>query len=252
MPTTNPWIICHKPNPSAHVRLFCFAYAGGGASVYRAWADKLPSHIEVCAIQLPGRERRLREAPFTRLVPLVKTLAEVMRPYLNMPFVFFGHSLGSLISFELIRELRRQQAPTPLHFFASGRRAPQMPQRTTVMHDLPEDRFIEELRDYNGTPEAVLQHQELMELFLPILRADFAVNETYVYTPQTPLDCPLTAFGGWQDATVKHYEVAAWQEQTRAQFKLHMLPGGHFFLQSAQHQLFEVLLRSDTLRLDNF
>lgn len=227
--------------------MFCFPHAGGGASAYRAWPDALPSHIEICAIQPPGRERRLSERPFTRLSALIPVLADAIRPYLNKPFVFFGHSMGSLTSFELAHELQRRQGPTPLHLFASGRRAPQTPQRTRIIHHLPEPAFIKELRHYNGTPEAVLQNRELMELFLPLLRADFALNETYVYTPKEALDYPLTAFGGWQDATVNHQEVAAWKEQTSAQFKLHMLPGDHFFLNSAQHQLFKLLLQSDTL-----
>ena len=249
MPKNSPWFICRKPNPNAYVRLFCFPFAGGGASIYRQWPDLLPSYIEVWAIQLPGRERRMREAPFTRLTSLVNTLAQEIRPYLDMPFVFFGHSMGALISFELTRELYRQQAALPLHLFVSGRRAPQMPQRTKEMHRLPDAQFVDELRNYNGTPEAVLQNKELMELFLPLLRADFAVNETYTYQPEPLLDCPLTAFGGWQDKTVNHYEVAAWQEQTSSKFKLHMLPGGHFFIQSQQKQLFQLLLQYDALRL---
>src|SRR6185295_11175567 len=92
-------------NPNARLRLFCFPYAGGGASAYRGWATALPSDLEVCPVQLPGRESRLREAPFTRPEPLIQTLADVLEPHLDLPFVLFGHSMGGMISFELSREL---------------------------------------------------------------------------------------------------------------------------------------------------
>jgi medium-chain acyl-[acyl-carrier-protein] hydrolase len=121
------WVLCPKPNPQARLRLFCFPYAGGGASRFRLWPDFLPPEVEVCAIQYPGREARLGESPFTQLSPLVQTLASALRLYLNLPFVFFGHSLGALACFELARQLRRQGQPEPLHLFVSGRRAPQVP-----------------------------------------------------------------------------------------------------------------------------
>src|SRR2546427_5678317 len=97
----NPWIVCHKPNPQARLRLICFPYAGGGASVFRMWANDLPPEVEVCSVQLPGRENRLREPTFTHLTPLVHTVAPILCPYLHLPFAFFGHSLGALIGFEL-------------------------------------------------------------------------------------------------------------------------------------------------------
>ncbi len=103
----NNWVACAKPNPQAKLRLFCFHYAGGGASVFRGWRDSLPQSVEVCAIELPGRGMRLRESPFTQLEPLVQHLASTLLPYLDKPFAFFGHSMGGLVSFELTRLLRR-------------------------------------------------------------------------------------------------------------------------------------------------
>ena len=181
-------------------------------------------------MQLPGRENRLRDLPFGRLSPLVQVLEQALRPYLDKPFFFFGHSMGSLVSFELARQLRRQKAPEPLHLFVSGRAAPQIPHQDPPIHQLADAAFVEALRRYNGTPEAVLQNRELMDLFLPLLRADFAVNETYVYTPEAALNCPISAFGGLQDTEVSREDLAGWRNQTNSTFTLRMFSGDHFFL----------------------
>jgi medium-chain acyl-[acyl-carrier-protein] hydrolase len=149
--------------------------------------------------------------------------------------------MGALVSFELTRLLRQQNEISPVHLFVSGRRAPQIPDPKPPIHALPELEFIEELRRLNGTPEAVLENAELMQLLLPILRADFTVLETYVYTHQPPLDCPITVFGGLQDQEANPDELEAWREQTSASFSLQMFPGDHFFINSDRLLLMEVL-----------
>lgn len=242
MVTTNCWLTCPKPNPQAHLRLFCFPYAGAGASAFRSWVDKLSLlNVEVCAVQLPGRETRLRESPFTRISPLVEALARVLLPYLDLPFAFFGHSMGALVSFELARQLRRQQSPSPLHLFVSSRRAPQLPNPYSSIHHLPDAAFIKELYRYNGTPQAVLEDPELRLLFLPLLRADLAVNETHVYTPEAPLNCSISAFGGLEDREASRNELDAWRVQTSKTFTLRMFPGDHFFLKKERDALLQVI-----------
>lgn len=243
MPTTasSTWITCPRPNPQAQLRLFCFPYAGGAASTFYVWSDNLPREVEVCPVQLPGRENRLGESLFARMGPLLEALLPAIQPYLDRPFAFFGHSLGATISFELARKLRTQNGPEPLHLFVSGSRAPQLPDPDPPIHHLPDEEFIAGLRRFNGTPEAVLQHAELMELFLPILRADLALHETYVYTTSEPLDCAVSAFGGLEDEKVSRDDLAAWQEQTRGTFKLRMFPGDHFFLRSARSHLLQAV-----------
>lgn len=223
--------------------MFCFPYAGGGASAYRGWAASLPNDLEVCPVQLPGRESRLRDQPFEKPEPLIQGLADALQPWMDMPFVFFGHSMGGMISFELSRELRRRGKTLPLHIFVSGRRAPQQPAREEPIHDLPEPEFIEKLRELNGTPEEVLQHAELMKLLVPVLRADFAVNETYTYTEEEPFDFGISAFGGLGDVEVTKDDVENWRVHTRGRFRLRMLPGDHFFLHSAKDLITEAIAR---------
>lgn len=234
--TPNPWLSCPKPNPAASVRLFCFPYSGAAASVYYPWADLLPPAIEVCPVQLPGHGTRLREPLATRLAPQVEALAAGLAPAFDRPFAFFGHSMGALLSFELARTLRRQGRPGPMHLFVSGHGAPHLPDRNPPLHALPDDQFVAKLRELNGTPEEVLRHQELLQLLTPILRADFAVCETYVYQPEPPLDCPISAYGGLGDGYVNRDELAAWQAQTTGRFSLRMFPGDHFYLNNPSNR----------------
>ena len=228
----NSWVAFPVPNPRARLRLFCFPYAGGGTAIYRSWITQLPSDIEVCPVRLPGREDKLREPPYTRLFPLVQMLFNVLKPYMDVPFAFFGHSMGALIGFELARELRRQNCVEPVHFFVSGRRAPHLPDSDSPIHNLPEAEFIEELKSLNGTPDAILQDPELMKLFLPVLRADFSILETYIYTTELPLNCSITTFGGSRDHKANQKDLSAWREQTSRNFMQNMFPGDHFFFQS--------------------
>lgn len=239
--TSSAWVRPPQPNPQARLRLFCFPYAGGGASVYRLWPEALPAQIEVCPVQLPGREGRMQEAPFTRLVPLVQTLARVLRPYLDIPFAFFGHSLGALISFELARQLRRQVDLSPVRLFMAACSAPQLSNPGPPIHQLPEAAFVAELRRLDGTPELILEDPNLLDLFLPLLRADFELYETYTYLAEAPLDCPLSAFGGLQDRRVDRGALAAWRDQTTGDLSLRMFPGNHFFLESDRWLLLQAV-----------
>ncbi|MEC4814646.1 MAG: beta-ketoacyl synthase N-terminal-like domain-containing protein [Scytonema sp. PMC 1069.18] len=240
---TNLWVTRPKPNPQASLRLFCFPYAGSGASIFYSWLEELPNNIELLPIQLPGREDRLGETPFNRLKPLIETLIPQLSSYLDAPFVFFGHSLGALIAFELARELRKQNLPTPVQLFVSGSRAPQVPDLDAPIHKLPEPKFLESLRRLNGTRDEVLQNPEVMQLFLPALRADFAILETYFYSTQEPLNCPITALGGKEDSRVNPEQLAAWREQTHSEFSIKMFPGDHFFLHSDRTLVLQTIVQ---------
>jgi surfactin synthase thioesterase subunit len=206
----------------------------------------LPVDIEVYSIQIPRREGRPWEPLFHRLEPLIQTFARTLEPYLDMPYAFFGHSLGALIGFELIRTLSREGVPSPLHLFVSAHAAPQLQDSCRMLHQLSDSDLMREIRQLNGTPAEILESDELMTLFLPALRADIAINETYVYTPALPLHCPISAFGGWQDGIVSHESLAAWRDQTYGPFSLRMFPGDHFFLHGMQKSLLHALTRDLT------
>jgi medium-chain acyl-[acyl-carrier-protein] hydrolase len=232
----NPWLACPRPDPQAVVRLFCFPYSGAGASIFYSWSSMLPPLIQVCPVQFPGRGSRLAEPPFKRLLLLVQAAAEALLPYLDKSFAFFGHSMGALVSFELARHLSRQHGLSPVHLFVSGHNAPHIPDREPPIHALPEPEFVAKLRQLNGMHQGILENPELMQLVLPILRADFTACETYVYRADSPLECPISALGGLRDEYVTRDGLEAWREQTSASFYLRMFPGDHFYL-NADHQL---------------
>ena len=236
-PSSNPWIAFRKPRPQARLRLFCFPYAGGGASIYRSWQEGLPEEIEICAVQPPGRENRLSEERILRVQPLAAAITEAVGPLLDLPFAFFGHSLGAVVAYETALRLRETGATTPLAIIVSARRAPGVPPPDEEpTYKLPPDEFRAKLEELEGTPRAVLEHPELMELMEPLLRADFELNDTYEPSASgaTPLECPVTAFGGLEDSDVEREHLEPWQKISQGQFRLRMFAGGHFFLHELQ------------------
>lgn len=237
------WVTFPKQNLKANLRLFCFPYAGGKATSFRGWENSFPSNIEVCPIELPGRGTRMMEEPFTEFSQLIPELTKGILPYLNKPFAFFGHSMGSIVSFEVAHLLEQKYGLSPVHLFVSGRGAPHIPIGNKQIHKLAETDFIEELRHLNGTPEAVLENTELMQLLLPTLRADFTLVENYLYTPRNMLGCTISAFGGLQDSKVSIAKLEAWRQQTTTDFSIQMFPGDHFFLHSAEQLLLKSLSR---------
>lgn len=237
----SPWFSVLKSNPGASLRLFCFPYAGGGGLAYRPWVDALPASVEVCVINLPGRGSRPREASYTRIEPLVENLSDAFLTVLDRPYAFFGHSMGALVSFECARRLRGATKWSLEHLFVSGSAAPQLPITREPVHTLPTPELIERLRTLEGTPREILEHEELMEMMLPILRADFSICDTYKYEPGLPLDCPLSALGGLGDLDIPREKLEAWETQTTNSFKVRMFQGGHFFLHSARPLLLRIL-----------
>lgn len=238
---TAKWLQIPKPDTNAKYRLFCFPYSGAGASVYQFWPPLLPE-VEVCAIQLPGRESRRLETPLTAVGDVILPVLNEIAPYLDKPFALFGHSLGALIAFELARHLHDEGSVIPLHLFVAAKRAPHMPDPAPPIHELPDREFVEGLCErYNGIPKEVLQEEDLMQMLLPALRADLTMNETYVYSNGTRLDCPITACGGLQDVSSSRNALEGWRLQTTGLFKLHMFPGDHFFLKTARVPLLRLV-----------
>ena len=238
---TSPWIV-RKARPGARLRLFCFPYSGGGAAAFRGWGDAMPG-IDVCVVQAPGREARLREAPFVAMEPLVTEIVKAIRPMLDPPFAFFGHSLGGFVAYETARALRREGAPMPRHLFAGGVPAPHLHVVDAPIHGYPDPQLMDELRRYQGTPEDVLQNEELMTLLLPLLRADFTIYETYRHEAEPPLDLPITALGGLEDADASREDLDAWRAHTSKGFVLRMFPGNHFFLHTMRTRLLGAVLQ---------
>jgi medium-chain acyl-[acyl-carrier-protein] hydrolase len=251
MSATTPWIVGGRTNPNARCRLFCLPHSGSGASQFAPWRNFLPPILDICPIQLPGRENRLREAPLTRIQQIAEILAGELMPYLDRPYLLYGYSVGALIAFELARELRRKNVDPAISLFALARPAPHLEQTRYPLHQLPDEMFVTELtRRFNGMSPAILQDRELMELLLPTLRADVTALETYVYHEETPLDCSIRAYGGSLDSTTTEDELRAWGLHTKSSFNLEILPGNHFFIRSNQQSIFQAI--SKGISAENF
>ncbi|MEU7830204.1 thioesterase domain-containing protein [Nonomuraea sp. NPDC049129] len=210
--------------------LFCLPHAGGGASAYRAWQHRLPG-VAVLPVQPAGRENRLREPPYERMAPLVADLADVILAEVSggRRYAVYGHSLGALVSFELLREIRRRGGPAPVHLFVSGCVAPHRSfDDGPPVRGMSSSELVELLRKLGGTPDWLLNDPSVLEMILPAMQADFSVKETYTYYPEPPLDVPITALPSTDDPRAGRELVAAWREQTTGRFDLHTYVGGHF------------------------
>ena len=237
--TAGPWIAVQDRRPRPAVRLFCLPWAGGGASAYATWRTGFRDDVQVCPIELPGRQKRWREPAYQRIEPLAEALGDALAGELDTPYALFGHSMGALVAFELARTLRRRGLPAPLALFASGGFAPHLGWTKPKIHDQPDAVVVERLRALGGLPDEAFAEPELLELLLPTIRADFAVCETYSYRAEGPLNCSIVAYAGADDHEVPPARVAPWREHTSGSFEMQVLPGGHFFLETAREQLLE-------------
>ncbi|MGO9271199.1 MAG: thioesterase II family protein [Terriglobia bacterium] len=237
------WVAYRRPKPRARLRLFAFPFGGGGASSYRNWHDSFGEEIDVCPIQIPGREGRVSETAFTQIQPLIDALADGLDYYSDLPFVFFGHSMGALICYELVRRLIRDDRMLPARIFVSGCRAPRDMPHDRTRHQLADSAFTEELRRL-GTPSPVLENSDMMAYLMPILRADFELVDTYRYSPGPQIDSAITAFGGTEDSEVSEEGLNGWRAETSGDFRLTMFPGDHFYILDSSGPLIEAI-RSD-------
>lgn len=235
--TQKAWLTIPSPQATAPIRLFAFPYGGGGPSIFAQWPRWLPREIEVCAVQMPGRDARLGEAPLTRWSEAIPQLVAALTPWMDRPYALFGHSLGAVLAFEVAHALPASARSRLLHLFVSGRRAPHLPADETLALDLPDHVIVEELKRLAGTPGEILESAEMMEVYLPLLRADFTLSETYAYQARGPLRVPLSAYGGATDAEVPSADVAAWRHHTAAAFRQRTFAGGHFFLNDQRSAL---------------
>ncbi len=221
------------------IQLFCLPHAGAGASTYRDWPVLLAPGIEAIPVQFPGREGRHRERVLHSAAELVADLSGPLTSRAGRDFAFFGHSMGALVGYELAHELSALGRP-PRHLFVSGLGAPHLPPTGPRLHDLPDDELLTVIADLEGTSPEVLAQPQLVQLLLPLFRADLGVWETYI-PHRSSLQVPITAMGGRHDPGVSLDRLEAWGSLTSAAFQLEVLDGGHFYHHAATDKVATIL-----------
>ena len=242
MTESTKWVIRFRTSQAARFRLFCFPFAGGAASAFNAWHERLPDWVDICAVQYPGRETRWNEPPFSESSALAAAILDGIKSQMeDLPYAFFGHSLGSLMSFEVARLLVESGLPEPVRLFLSARRAPPFRPHPPEMTGLPDSEFKKNLSELNGTPSAVLENTELMALLMPALRADFSLDENYRYQDGPVLHQRFTIYGGVEDFRVPEEQLRAWRDFTKGESSTRIFPGDHFYLKDPHSPLYPAL-----------
>ncbi|HEV2780663.1 MAG TPA: alpha/beta fold hydrolase [Actinophytocola sp.] len=223
------WVRRFHAAPDRPVRLVLLPHAGGSASYFFPFSRDLSAAADVLSIQYPGRQDRLGEPCIDDATRLADALTEALLPWLDRPFVLFGHSLGATVAFEVARRLERDAGLVPRRLIVSGRRAP-ADVRDSGVHRRDDEGLLAELAEMSGTDSTVLTDPDLLDMILPVLRSDYRAAETYVYRPGPPLSCPILAMAADSDPRVSVEDVDRWRRYTTAGFELEVFPGGHFYL----------------------
>lgn len=225
----NNWIRCFRPAPDAGIQVLCFPHAGGSASGYYPLSTELAGVAETLVVQYPGRHDRIAEPFAERFGEVVDAVLASLPTSDGRPLVLFGHSMGALLAFETARRLAAEgRAPAAL--FVSGSEAAALPRQARLPNPPGDDDLIGEMRLLSGTDEELLTDPEILRLALPPLRADYAMLFSRTYVPGPPLRCPVVALTGDRDPRVSVEGARAWEREGVGPFELHVLSGGHFFL----------------------
>jgi len=231
-PVSAKWVVptSRRNQSQPRLRLFCFSHAGGGTTLFQPWRDLLGPDIDVCPILLPGRESRRREKPERRVEPLLEPLFAELLPLADRPYALFGHSMGTVLAFEMAQRFARRHWRQPSVLLVSGRRAPHLPSRRPPCFGLPDAEFLEAVTSLNGTPSSVRESPNLLKLFLPALRADFELVEAYRPVGAEVLGCPVDVLLATSDTEINQAEAAEWARWTTGRFAVTQFPGDHFYL----------------------
>ncbi|MBF0163570.1 MAG: thioesterase [Magnetococcales bacterium] len=225
-------------------QLFCLPYAGGNAYAFLGLGKHVDDFIRTVPLEPPGRGRRGQEPLLTSIEAITEDLANLIRGCLEGPYALIGHSLGAYLANLVIRRLIDLGVETPRHLFVSGAAGPTRPKKSKLIHGLSKEAFLAEVSQYGGLPQQVLAHQELIDYFEPILRADFQAVETHHYQPSDPLPVPITALTGAKDSIVTLDLVRLWQAETRHPLTIEHFPGDHFFIFEAWPRIGEIVSKT--------
>lgn len=236
----SPWISSIR-NDDVNYRLFCFPFAGAGSNVYRSWISDLSPEIDVCPIQLPGRENRMNEKAIDNVHDMASQIATEIEPYTDVPFAFFGHCIGALIAYELVVTMQKLNMNTPDHIYLSAFRSPEYTNPNRELYQLDDAEFKSEIKEYGGFSDYILNNDEIMKTIMPMLRADFALHENYRYPGNESVECPISLLCGDQDHIVKKEHMQNWSNVSNHDVNLTMISGGHFFINERKEDILNLI-----------
>lgn len=236
------WLRRFRPRGDAARSLVCLPHAGGSAGFFFPLARVLAPAVDVLAVQYPGRQDRRHEPGISSIRELSDRIVDAMRSLDDRPLALLGHSMGALLAYEVALRMAAAGLPTPVHLFASGRRAPSC-YRDDRFHLSSDDDMLAHVRRLGGPGSTALDDPELREMVLPVIRNDYRAVESYRHDPSAVLDCPVTVLTGDRDTLVSPDEARAWAAHTTGPTDLEVLPGGHFYLSDMTGQVAELLRR---------
>ncbi|GAB3525909.1 thioesterase II family protein [Photobacterium alginatilyticum] len=217
---------------NAEIRIIFLPYAGGSASIYQDWVSQLPPEVEAILVQLPGRANRFSEALISQMDKLVPELGNALLELPPRPYIIFGHSMGGRIGYQLLEFFKEKEQPLPMHFIASGCKAPHQIRHKSGSYLLPEKEFIQEIERLNATPHEILENKELLNICINILRADFEVADYQTEHPENKYDIPFTLLFGLLDEEVSLDDIEEWRLHFNGKINVKLFNGGHFFINS--------------------
>lgn len=241
--TSSPWFDFVQPRKQARLRLICLPFAGGSAALFRQWHRRIDPRIEVWPVQLPGRGSRFREMPLRDMNELAVSLSHELRPLLDMPVAFFGHSMGALAAFATASRLETVEGCIPELVLVSAASPPHLMNRVLDLHKLDDERLVEQLRELKGTPEMILTNRDALSAFLPSIRADLEMAERYSHSPSFPIKAPIHCFAGRYDEMAPDRLMPFWRDLTQGVFSLTQFSGDHFYISSQEDLLLIELSR---------
>ena len=225
------------------LNLFCFPYAGGSAAVFNSWRRYLHRQIELNAVELAGRGKRIYDPQYDDLDHAVEDVFGIIKDKLDeAPYALFGHSMGGVIAYELAQKIRALQCNQPAHMFFSGRGAPHIAAEDSDPYwHLPDHEFKEKILELGGTPREFFEHPELLEVFLPLLKNDFRIAELYRGSEEVnPLDTDITVFIG-KEEDVTPERMVGWKEHSQGLCSMHFFTGGHFFINEQTQKAVKII-----------
>lgn len=231
------WVICREPRPGARMRLFCFHHAGGSASTFAAWPNLLGNSIEMCAVQTPGRENLFTQPRHRNVNTLLTELLPRLKPWLDRPFAFFGHSLGGLVAFAAAHRIIEEARPPCELLMLSACLPPNAPRAGPGRAEAPEPELLDSMRKLGSASSSALENAELRALLLPVLRDDLAMAESFTCRHWSRLHLAIAAFGGVDDESVPPEKLELWRDYSGDGFTLRTFPGGHFYVEESRAAL---------------